>query len=329
MLRDLRELNRVLIGINEVSTNNGALIKNVITHCSNIVLGGVIANHQITIDFCISVGFLKLKNGRLFTTDLADKFLNYNKDMNYALSDRQKGLLALKCFLGGSMSTEIKKILLQFKPVHRKKTFEWPKSNGIRLAGDRSLLNLMYQSEILFRSDYAILVNPQYASLVSSFRTSSRQMTHEEFREKSAENAGVGRIAEDLVVDYEKKRLQLAGFEIESEMVHSVTDVDVAAGYDIMSFDGSEEFTHDRFIEVKGSRNSDVSFVWSRNEMKVAKEMGSKYWIYFVGGIDEKKKLSRMEPVLIQDPVNSMLNSDDYEKDCIKLFLRRTIEKLN
>ena len=329
MIRNLHELNRVLIGVNEISTCDGALIKNVIKHCSSIVLGGVIANHQNTIDFCIRVGLLRWKKDRLFTTDLADEFLYHNKENNYSLSDKQKILLARRCLLSGGLSVKIKEILSQFKPVHHKKTFEWSKSNGIRLAGNASLLNLMYQSEILFRSDDTILVNPQYASLVSSFRASAGQMTNEELREKFAEGAGVGGIAVDIVVDYEKKRLLSAGFEAESEMVHSIADVDVGAGFDVISFDGGGELTPDRFIEVKGSRRPSVSFVWSRNEMKMAKELGVKYWIYFVGGIDLEKKSSQMEPVPIQDPANHILDSDGYEKDCMKLFVRRAIEKPN
>lgn len=47
------------------------------------------------------------------------------------------------------------------------------------------------------------------------------------------------------------------------------------------------------------------------------------------GGIDLEKKSSQMELMLIQDPVNHILNSDDYEKVCMNLLVRRTIEKVN
>ena len=326
MLRDLRELNRVIIGINEILTDNGALIKNVIEHCSRIVLGGAIANHQDTIDFAIRVGLLTKQNDRLFTTDLADKFLDYNKERNYSLTDSQRELLVQKCFFSEGMSVELREILLQFTSVPYKKTFEWSKSNGIRFAGNKNLLNLMYQARILFQSDETVLINPQYAALASYFRTSRKQMTQIEFREKLAEREEIGSVAEEIAVDYERKRLSSAGLKVESEMVQSIVDVDVGAGYDVMSFDG-EGLNYNRFIEVKGSRSSNVSFVWSRNEMRIAKKLKTKYWIYFIGRINLRQKSSRMDPVLIRNPANRILDSNDYNKDCLHLSIRRISKK--
>jgi hypothetical protein len=62
----------------------------------------------------------------------------------------------------------------------------------------------------------------------------------------------------------------------------------------------------DRFIEVKGSRSPDLRFIWTENEMRVAKKFKDRYWIYFQGGIDLKNRSAKNEPVLFQNPIDTL-----------------------
>ena len=319
---NIRELNRIILGVSDLTTKKGALTKNVIEHCSNVVLSGTIFNHQETIDFCMDIGLLRRRNDRILITEFGNEFLSYNKERNYALNGKQKNLLVLKCFLKGRLSGEVKKILRQFRPDLKRKKFVWSKSDSIRLDADREVLNLLYQLEVVYKSNDIMMINPQYSRQVSSFQILPGGMTREEFQQKQEEKDQVGSIAEEIVVNNEKKRLLSSSFKMESERVQNISDLKVDAGYDIVSFDG-EGLDYDRFIEVKGSRYPDLFFIWSRNEIKVARELGKKYWIYFVGGIDLDTESTSQEPLCIQDPVNTILNSDDYKKDTQEVLVRK------
>ncbi len=113
----------------------------------------------------------------------------------------------------------------------------------------------------------------------------------------------LGDLAEAIILEYERKRLKELGYLPESECVKSIGKKRVNAGFDIESFDGeSRGMQHDRFIEVKGSGKKSLRFIWSKNEIEVAKKLGKKYWIYYQGGINKKLKKASVKPLIFQDP---------------------------
>lgn len=323
MISNLKELNRILLGVNELSTDEGALIKNVIDYCGDIVLEGSIVNHKETIEFCLFIGLLRRKQDYVLLSETGKTLLSYNTEKNFSLSQTQKDILARECFFKGKLSPEVRKFLQQFSPDYKKKTFVWSKTDGFPLKGNKQFVSLLIQSGILFRTDDTFIINPEYAPLVSSFNASSEAMTDEELKERLEARAIVGKIAENIVVEYEKRRLLSENHKAESDMVQTVSNINVKAGYDVASFDGeSQTFDHDRFIEVKGSTGTDMSFLLSSNEIRVAKEKGTQYWLYFVGGIDIESKTSSMEPLIFQDPAATILDSDEFEKNCIRYWVR-------
>ena len=88
------------------------------------------------------------------------------------------------------------------------------------------------------------------------------------------------------------------GHAVEAHCVRRISNVRVNAGYDIESFDGpSPPVAYDRFIEVKGAKSDKLRFFWSDNEIKVAKKLGKRYWIYFQGSVDVKNGVARDEPI--------------------------------
>jgi hypothetical protein len=93
-----------------------------------------------------------------------------------------------------------------------------------------------------------------------------------------AEMARRGAEAEDWVVDFERKRL--AGHPL-LDQVRRISNDDVGAGYDIVSFSDSSAIQHDLFIEVK-SYTTQKRFFWSRNEIATAQEFGEDYSLYLV-----------------------------------------------
>jgi len=90
------------------------------------------------------------------------------------------------------------------------------------------------------------------------------------------------RAAENFIVEWEKHRLIFQGDEHLTKFVRRVSSENVNLGYDIASVEGGKSGDMDRFIEVKASCGTNISFYWTSNEMDCARKLGENYWIYFV-----------------------------------------------
>ncbi len=105
-----------------------------------------------------------------------------------------------------------------------------------------------------------------------------RAVTAEQLSIQRDLNATNGLLAEEWVLAQERKRL--VGHPL-LEQVRRISDENVSAGYDILSFSSPNALQHDLHIEVKsyvGKRR----FFWSRNEIETAKELGEKYCLHLV-----------------------------------------------
>ena len=110
--------------------------------------------------------------------------------------------------------------------------------------------------------------------------------------------------AENHVMALEIERLTRGRRQDLAGLVERVAARDVAAGYDIRSFelDGS-----DRFIEVKSSTGTNLRFVLSRNERRFLEEHDSIAWIYFVPRVHELPSLSH--PVVAMSNPSRWINA--------------------
>ena len=104
-----------------------------------------------------------------------------------------------------------------------------------------------------------------------------------------------GALGEFIAMEYERKRLVRAGRDNLARMVRWMSKEDVAAGFDIESFeiDGSQ-----RFIEVKATASAARRFVITRNEWLVAQAKGERYWIYLVTNVNSSPQV-----VPLQNPI--------------------------
>jgi hypothetical protein len=86
------------------------------------------------------------------------------------------------------------------------------------------------------------------------------------------QNAQTGREAEALSLEYERDRLRAAG-RPDLEPVWVALD-DNSLGYDIRSFEPDGSF---RYLEVKGCRSNDLVIYITRNEWRIAQQIGTRY----------------------------------------------------
>jgi hypothetical protein len=138
----------------------------------------------------------------------------------------------------------------------------------------------------------------------SEKRRSSDGMSPEEFLELQKTNAAQGEAAEEFVLYYERARL--IGHQRLS-LVRRISLENVAAGYDIISFESPKSVVPDRFIEVKSFRTTE-QFFFSAGEAAVAARLKDRYFIYVVDA--EASKQPDYQPRIVQNPMKAIFSSD-------------------
>lgn len=123
-----------------------------------------------------------------------------------------------------------------------------------------------------------------------------------------------GQEAERFVLKYEMARLD------EQKEVIWVANYSVSEGYDIASFNSKYSLFHDRFIEVKSFIGT-PTFYWSKNEMETSRVKGKSYFLYLInrGEMDNSDYI----PIIIQNPIEEILNNPSWEKEVENYYIRR------
>ena len=174
-----------------------------------------------------------------------------------------------------------------------------------------SIRNVLVSQEFLLieREEHKTVfwVHPDFEDMLARFcKKSSNALTLEQLKLRLEANSIAGAKAESFVLEYEKRRICNPMLQ---KRIKQISEVDVCAGYDILSYESDTSTCYDRFIEVKAfSRNQ--SFFWSKNELEIAKLQGEKYVLYLVD-------LSRIGddkycPEMISNPALSIMNSSDW-----------------
>lgn len=150
-----------------------------------------------------------------------------------------------------------------------------------------------------------------------------RKIGIDEFQKSQERKQIYGDEAENYVLAYEKKRLMGHQYHHRIEIISTY---DVAAGYDLVSFDSQASKDLDRFIEVKSFSES-PGFYWSRNEMNQAKVRRGNYYLYLVDRAKIKNK--DYEPIVIQDPYLAVYMSKDWNKTPTVTYVNQITGKLS
>lgn len=110
--------------------------------------------------------------------------------------------------------------------------------------------------------------------------------------------------AEEFVLEFEKRRLhghpQIA-------RVERISDYDVSAGYDVVSFDEVTSGELNRFIEVKSFIGGE-RFHWSNNEVAVSRLRRATYYLYLVD-----RKLMTQDgyvPTMVRNPYENIFQNE-------------------
>ena len=129
------------------------------------------------------------------------------------------------------------------------------------------------------------------------------KITQNELLQTLDEKQRIGAEGEMFVLKFEKERL---AEHPKHQNIRIISDIDVTAGYDIISYKSPLSNKLDRFIEVKTFIGS-PHFYWSINEIKQARLRREQYFIYLLDY--SKIDLPDYIPEMISDPYASIYNS--------------------
>ena len=217
-----------------------------------------------------------------------------------------------QCFEIQDIKKNIENALEKFHYNNGKKWF--PKWDVVNLFENVQILPILYQTGFLKTNDLSVIVNPEFDKLIS--KKIKKKITLNQLEKNLEHQKKIGDIAEELVLNFEKNRLKNLGFEDESNKTRRISIDFANAGYDIESFNGkTNDGLPDRFIEVKGTTKKELDFHWSINEINIAKNLGSHYWIYHVSEIDIQNKISVNEPKMINNPYDNIFSNNLFEKN--------------
>jgi CRISPR/Cas system-associated exonuclease Cas4 (RecB family) len=177
--------------------------------------------------------------------------------------------------------------------------------------------NLLIEVGVFIESEPGLFnVSGNYEQLFEErIRNSKASLSLEQLMEIHKKQELQGRLAEEFVVEYERRRLLWCH---NADKVKQISDFDVTAGYDILSCNDAYSTSYDRFIEVK-SFSSTQAFYWSSNEIKTAREKKDAYYLYLVD--IEQFQQKGYEPIIVQNPAERIFNSEDWvvETDTVRV----------
>lgn len=224
--------------------------------------------------------------GRVRLTAGGRRFLSSNPFCAYELTPAQKHLLAARIVTPPGVHG-CRDLLAKCVPCFERGRFELPPSAIAH--SDLQRISLLTAVGVLAVDDDGTYVAEAYSRDVRG-QVSRRRMSALELKVRLRDQDEVGTEAELYVLRQEQARLEKAGLNLEASLVRRISHLDVAAGYDIDSFDDRWRGDYDRRVEVKATVKEGIRFYWTRNEMSVALREGRRYWLYIVTCWDRRRR---------------------------------------
>ena len=253
------------------------------------VSGGVV-NPRDCIRLAMELGLINETGGEIKISPLGEELLSAASWPPYNLFTEEQGRRLLdELIQQPDFAVALSQLLRKM----------WRRSDGVLELIPGSVLlsrnedQCLHALQSLFAVRYCsgvLIMAPAYYNAIVDVLGTSAVVSEEELLRVLELQRIRGVAAENHVMQLEIDRLMDGGRGDLARLVERVAARDVAAGYDIRSFelDGS-----DRLIEVKSSTSSALRFYLSSNERRFLDEHDSTAWIYFVPRVHELPLLSR------------------------------------
>ena len=252
---------------------------------------------------CITLNVLIEKDKRVQITEKGLDLLDLS-DSGFDLNDSQLTYICENCFFNNNKFYELKDFLKLFYFEKKYNTFIFNTNNYP--VPQKLPIELLSQLQIIEINGNLWKLNPNYIQFIEQEEINKNNLTPQQLEKILEEQKKVGLKAEQLTMEFEIQRLKKMNLKNESQRVKQISLIYVNRGYDIESFSKkSPSFKHDFFIEVKGRKHRLSSFIISSNELRVAKNLGRKYSIYFWNGLGSKNPPTSPSKIII-DPYNTL-----------------------
>lgn len=260
------------------------------------------------VKYCSALGWIQVAEGRISISPDIIPFLKDKEKLNDALIKSTIKRLFDENIMSSSIFSYDS---IQHQYIFKNELFP------LSLSGIRNVLIsqgfLIPQRETWGTYFY---LAPAYDSFIGKYcKAKRKQLSLEELKRQLEKNELIGEKAEQFVLEFEKNRLgaPLAG------KVRRISEVDVTAGYDIISYNSVKSKETDRFIEVKAISSS--GFYWSKNEYETAKLKGETYYLYLV----DLHKINQPDymPEIVQNPVVAIMESEAWLVEAQSYSIRR------
>jgi hypothetical protein len=137
---------------------------------------------------------------------------------------------------------------------------------------------------------YMIPISADEAVITSSVPIKSG-LSEKNFKKLQEKRFEIGQKGEEYIVEHERQNLIKDSREDLAKKVVRISEEDIGAGFDVLSFniDGEK-----KYIEVKATTGTGSTFELTRNELRAAKKLGQQYWLYFVRDIDGTPQVTKI-----------------------------------
>jgi len=303
----LNVFNKVLLSLVELCPDGEFCnSRTLIEQCRSVAYGGQIVEYDPILEHCKIAGLIQVKNSRIRISSLGQKLLSANKKRFFEVTEGQKQIIAERIVFRGPWSPAARTLFEFFDVNPDSECYEFSKADSEIPRDLAKATQLFKHLGILSEDAFIISVNQRYSQLVYELTADAKALSELELERILVENRKLGVQGENAVVEFEKRRLRKLGKTAQAALVRRISTVDVAAGYDVESFDGTNDsISPDRFIEVKATTGDELRFYWTNNEKEVAGRRKNQYWIYVMVEFRENRPHECL-PVMIQHPAKSI-----------------------
>lgn len=312
------ELNRILLLARELEANSAPISEQAIKSLAGSnAIHAELPSYAENIEVAVFLGLLAQGRFGHELTSLGESFIALNPDSTYELAPGQARFLFENCIIQGPYNPTAREFFEPFRRDFARRTFVLDTRYENIQRDRRALISLLRRLGVIAIEDSFLVVTSDYLAEVSLLK-SRRQFSLAQLKLLLRDREVRGQAAEEWVLRYEQERLRKAGCEIEAMAVQIISALDVAAGYDIESFNGkSDSLRPDRFVEVKSTSSAQPLFMLSENEYLTALALQKSYWIYLLTAFQSADLLAQLsilrDPAALRARGNLEMNPAGYE----------------
>lgn len=294
------EFNRMLIYLSDSECELG--VDTLLELLESTTWQGLILDHSETLKAAIAARFIISRDNRLSVAELGKEFLKLNHESAYELAPGQAEFLYWNLVQREPYLQAARSFFALFTTRGRDRGFTLDLRHAAMTIESVRLVSLLRRLGVIEVAGGIATVTKGYRSQISASRAREK-LTVDDLERLLFEQKMRGAAAEQFVLDCERRRLLEAGYPVEAAAVSLISDLDVAAGYDIESFEAcTPTLVPNRFIEVKSTTSTEGTFFWSANELATAEALQDRYWICHLRGFSTDRPFEA-KSAWINDPV--------------------------